>query len=107
MGDQVAACGIYCSFCPTFRLDRDRCFGCNWADQMLRKARESNKLCIFWECSQNRKIECCLLCEEFHCKTRYDQKEAVYTKQALDMWKELGETGLTFWGRRKELEDPQ
>jgi len=39
-------------------------------------------------------------------KTHYNQ-EAIYPKQALDMWKELGETGLTFWGRRKELEDPQ
>jgi hypothetical protein len=74
---------------------------------MLRKARESKKGCIFWECSQSRKIKSCLLCEEFPCKTHYDQAEAVYAKQALDMWKERRETGLTFWGRRKELEDPQ
>lgn len=35
----------------------------------------------------------------------YDPKEAVYTRQALDMLKELGKTGLTFWGKREELED--
>jgi hypothetical protein len=28
----------------------------------------------------------------------------VHTKQALDMWTELGRTGLTFWGKRNELE---
>jgi len=26
----------------------------------------------------------------------YEPKEAVYTKQALDMWKELEKTGMTF-----------
>jgi len=74
---------------------------------MLRKARETHRGCIFWECAQNKKVECCLLCIEFPCKTHYNPKEAVYTRQALDMWKELGKTGLTFWGKRKELESSQ
>jgi hypothetical protein len=28
----------------------------------------------------------------------------VHAKQALDMWTELGRTGLTFWGKRNKLE---
>jgi hypothetical protein len=71
---------------------------------MLRRSRESKKGCVFWECAQNRKVECCLMCKEFPCETHYDSKEAIYTKQALDMWRELNKTGLTFGGRRKELE---
>jgi len=71
---------------------------------MLRRCRESKRGCVFWECAQKRKVECCLTCKEFPCETHYDPKEAVYTKQALDMWKELKKTGLTFGGSRKELE---
>jgi hypothetical protein len=44
------------------------------------------------------------MCKEFPCQTHYDPKEAVYTKQALDMWKELKKTGLNFGGKRKHLE---
>jgi len=44
------------------------------------------------------------MCREFPCDTHYDPKEAIYTEQALDMWKELKKTGLTFGGRRKEPE---
>jgi len=104
MQRQVGACGIHCGSCPTFRLDHDRCHGCDWANEMLRRSRETKKGCVFWECAQNRKAECCLMCEKFPCETHYDPKEAVYTKQALDMWKELKKTGLTFGGRRKDLE---
>jgi hypothetical protein len=46
------------------------------------------------------------MCSEFQCETHYDPKEAMYTRQALDMWKELKKTGLTFGGRRKQLEKP-
>jgi hypothetical protein len=101
---QVGACGIHCGSCPTYRLDHDRCYGCDWANEMLRRSRENRKGCGFWECAQNRKVECCLMCSEFPCETHNDPKEAVYTKQALDMWKELRKTGLTFGGRRKQLE---
>jgi len=69
---------------------------------MLRKVRETQKGCLFWECAQNKKVECCLMCEEFPCETHYDSKEAVYTAQALDMLKELGETGLTFREEKRE-----
>ena len=92
---EVGACGIYCGFCKTFRLGHDRCLGCDWGNKRLRKVRESRKGCVFWECIQEKKVECCLMCEEFPCKIHYDSKEAVYTRQALDMWKELGKTGLT------------
>jgi hypothetical protein len=71
---------------------------------MLRKSRKSNRGCTFWECVQKKNAECCLVCNEFPCQTHYNPKEAIYTKQALDMWKELRKTGLTFWGKRKELE---
>jgi hypothetical protein len=71
---------------------------------MLRKTRETKKGCILWECAQNKKVENCLMCKEFPCETHYDPKEAIYTKQALDMWKELRKTGLNFGGKRKDLE---
>jgi hypothetical protein len=102
---QIGACGIYCGCCKTFTRAQDRCLGCNWANKLLRKAREDHNGCVFWECVQGREIRSCLECGEFPCKTHYDNKEAVYTKQALDMWKKLEETGLTFGGRRKMLED--
>jgi hypothetical protein len=70
---------------------------------MLRKIRATKKGCVLWECAQNKKVECCLICKDFPCKTHYDPKEAIYTKQALDMWKELKRTGLTFGGERKDL----
>jgi hypothetical protein len=94
--DPVGVCGVYCGFCPTFRLDRNRCFGCNWVSEQLRKTRETHRGCIFWECAKNKKVESCFLCKEFPCKTHYDSNEAVYTRQALDMWKELKETGFDF-----------
>ena len=104
MNEHIGACGVYCGFCKAFRLDKNRCLGCEWANRLLRKARENQKGCIFFECTQSKGVKCCFQCKEFPCKTHYDPKEAVYTKRALDMWKELAKTGLTFWGRRKELE---
>ena len=102
--NQIGACGVFCGHCEVFKHKEYRCFGCNWANRMLRKSRESKKGCVYWECTQKKGLECCFTCEEFPCKTHYDIKEAVYTKQILDSWKELRRTGLTFWGRRKELE---
>lgn len=104
VGNQIGACGVFCGLCQVFRHEKYRCFGCEWVNRMLRKSRESKKGCIFWECTQDKKAECCFMCEEFPCQTHYDSKEAVYTKQILDSWKELRRTGLTFWGKRKELE---
>ena len=104
MRQQIGACGVHCGSCPTFKLDHDRCLGCDWANKMLRKSRESKKGCTFWECVEDKDVECCFSCDEFPCQTHYDQKEAIYTRQALDMWKELKKTGLTFSGRREELE---
>jgi len=101
---QIGACGVSCALCPVFRHEKYRCLGCEWANRMLRKSRESKKGCIFWECTQNKEVEHCFTCEEFPCQTHYDSEEAVYTKQILDSWKELRRTGLTFWGKRKELQ---
>jgi hypothetical protein len=72
---------------------------------MLRISRENKKGCVFWECTQEKGVENCLKCQDFPCETHYDPKQAIWTKQALDMWKELAKTGMTFWGRRKELEE--
>ncbi|MEM3770118.1 MAG: hypothetical protein QXG76_02895 [Candidatus Bathyarchaeia archaeon] len=71
---------------------------------MLKLSREDGKGCIFWECTQNKKVECCLICGEFPCPKHYDEKEAIYTKQVLDSWKSLDKSGLTFGGRREKLE---
>jgi len=102
LNKQIGACGIYCGYCPTFRLEQNRCFGCDWVSKKLRKARESKKGCSFWECCQDKNVKCCFQCKEFPCKMHYEPKEAVYTKQALDMWKELEEKGFTF-GEEKEI----
>lgn len=96
--------GVLCSLCQVSGHGKYRCFGCEWANGMLRKSRESKKDCVFWKCPQDREAECCFMCEDFPCQTHYDSEEAVYTKQILDSWKELIRTGLTFWERRKELE---
>ena len=36
------------------------------------------------------------MCEEFPCNTHYDPKEAVYTEQSLQTWKELIKRGIVF-----------
>jgi hypothetical protein len=105
--EHVGACGVSCGFCPTFRLEKNRCFGCKWANGMLRKSRENQKGCVFFECAQTKNVECCFQCNEFPCKIHYDPKEAVYTKQALNMWKKLAKTGLTFRGKRSSLKIPR
>jgi hypothetical protein len=94
--EEIGACGVCCGFCPVFRLEQNRCFGCEWVSEQLRRTRENKRGCVFWECAQKKNVVCCFQCEEFPCKTHYDSEEAVYTKQALDMWKELKETGFTF-----------
>jgi hypothetical protein len=68
-------------------------------------SRENKKGCIFWECAEDKKVANCLECPDFPCETHYDTEHAIWTKQALDMWNELGKTGMTFWGKRKELEE--
>jgi hypothetical protein len=102
MSKYIGACGVYCGFCQAFILDQNRCLGCEWANGLLRKTRENRKGCVFFECTKSKDVKCCFQCKEFPCKTHYDPKEAVYTKQALDMWKELGKTGLIFGGKKKE-----
>ena len=96
MNEEIGACGVYCGFCPVFRLEQNRCFGCEWVSNELRRTRENKRGCVFWECVQKKGVECCFQCSEFPCKTHYDSEEAVYTEQALDMWKELIETGFAF-----------
>lgn len=104
INQEIGACGICCGFCKVFKRVEYRCRGCNWANKMLKLSREDGKGCIFWECVQTKKVECCLICKEFPCQKHYDEKEAIYTKQALDTWERLSKSGLTFGGRRKELE---
>jgi hypothetical protein len=43
LNGQIGACGVYCGFCAAFRLEQNRCFGCEWASRLLRKARESKR----------------------------------------------------------------
>jgi len=96
LNQQVGACGIYCEFCPVFALPQNRCFGCEWVNDQYRKYGDSHRGCSFWECAKEKGSECCYQCKEFPCKTHYDPEKAVYTKQALDSWKKLRETGITF-----------
>jgi hypothetical protein len=96
---EVGACGIFCGLCKIFRRTEYKCHGCNWANKMLKLSREDGKGCVFWECTQNKKVECCLICDEFPCQIHYNKKEAVYTKHALDEWKKLYKGGITFGGR--------
>jgi len=92
---RIGACGIYCGFCSTFRFEKNRCFGCDWGNRKLREKRKTHKGCVFWECAQDKNVKSCFLCEKFPCKMHYDKRAAVYTEQALDMWKEFAKTGLT------------
>lgn len=104
ISQEIGACGIFCSFCKVFKRTEYRCHGCNWVNKMLKLSREDGKGCMFWECAQNKKVECCFICEEFPCQKHYDKKEAIYTKKALDAWKSLSKSGLVFGGRREEFE---
>jgi len=83
-------------YCTVNAFGARGCFGFNWANKKLKEARESHAGCVYWECARNRNIDNCFLCKEFPCKATYDSKEAVYTKQALDMWKEMGKTGWPY-----------
>jgi hypothetical protein len=89
-------CGIYCEHCPIFRRKENRCYGCEWINSKKRQLRESHKGCCFYECAQKKDLESCFLCEEFPCNTHYDPKEAVYTEQSLQTWKELIKRGIVF-----------
>jgi len=46
LNEQIGACGIYCGFCPVFRLEQNRCFGCEWLDRQLKKSGKQ-KGCVF------------------------------------------------------------
>jgi len=91
----VGVCGIYCEYCPVYRLKQKNCLGCDWVNEQLRRSRESHKGCAFWECAKEKNVKCCFLCREFPCPLHYG-REAVYTPEALNMWKELMEKGFSF-----------
>jgi len=95
LGIEVAACGVYCGYCPVYSRKEKSCQGCDWVNEQLRKVRESHRGCAFWECAKEKNVKSCFLCKEFPCQLHYG-KEAVYTPDALNMWKELIETGLGF-----------
>ena len=96
MNEDVGVCGLFCSFCKLFRRKNNRCFGCDWVNKQLKKVRDTHRGCVFWECARDKKVECCLLCDDFPCKIHYESEEAVYTKYLLDMLKEMDKTGYTF-----------
>ncbi|MCK4313849.1 DUF3795 domain-containing protein [Candidatus Bathyarchaeota archaeon] len=95
MNIEVGICGVYCGYCPVFKREEKRCLGCEWVNKQLRLSRESHKGCAFWECAKEKNIKCCFLCEKFPCQLHYG-KEAVYTPETLQMWKELIEQGFIF-----------
>jgi len=92
---KAGVCGIYCGYCPIYKREQKNCFGCEWVNEQLRKFRESHKGCAFWECAKEKNVKCCFLCKDFPCQLHYG-KEAVYTQEALSMWKELMEKGFIF-----------
>jgi len=92
----IGACGIFCELCPIFTLKENRCFGCDWINDKKRQIRKTHKGCCFWECAQERNLKSCFLCKEFPCLLHYDKKDAVYTEQSLQTWKELMKSGIVF-----------
>jgi len=92
---EAGTCGIYCGYCPVYKRKEKGCLGCEWVNEQLRKVKESHKGCAFWECAEAKDLKCCLLCKEFPCQLHYG-KEAIYTTEALNMWKELMEKGFNF-----------
>ncbi|MEM3458138.1 MAG: DUF3795 domain-containing protein [Candidatus Bathyarchaeia archaeon] len=95
MNTEAGMCGIYCECCPVYKRKEKRCFGCDWVNEQLRKVRDSHRGCAFWECAKEKNVKSCFLCKEFPCLLHYG-KEAVYTAEALNMWKELIEKGFSF-----------
>jgi len=92
---KVGICGVYCGYCPVYGRKQKQCLGCEWVNGQLKRSRESKKGCAFFECAKKKKVECCFLCKGFPCSHHYGE-EAVYTPQALEMWKELIEKGFDF-----------
>ncbi len=88
---QIGACGICCEYCPIYRREEKRCLGCEWSNEQLRKS--GYEICAFWKCSKGKGVKCCFLCEEFPCQLHYGKK-AIYTPEALNIWKKLKERGF-------------
>ena len=72
----VGICGVYCGFCPVFKVE---CLGC------LKDPR--SKGCALYLCASKKKVRCCLQCSEFPCETHYEK--GIYQKHALDNWKRM------------------
>jgi hypothetical protein len=95
LSTKAEACGIYCGYCPVYRCKDERCSGCEWVNKRLRKVGGSHRSCVFRECAKEKNVKCCFLCEDFPCELDHG-KDAVYTGDALDIWKELMEKELDF-----------
>lgn len=72
----VSVCGIYCGFCPVFKV---KCPGC------LKDPH--SKECAIYICASKKAVRCCFQCTEFPCRTHHEK--GIYNKQALDNWKKM------------------
>ena len=63
--EKIGACGVCCGFCAVFRLEQNRCFGCEWANRLLRKARGA----VFsWNALKTRTLNAVFNAKSFHAK---------------------------------------
>jgi len=92
LGNKVifGVCGIYCEICPVYSRKENRCFGCDYYNEFMRK--KGLEECILYVCAKRKGVETCFKCTEFPCDKHY--KYGLYGKEALDSWKKLIKEGL-------------
>ena len=90
------ACGMACEVCAFLKKGICPLDGCvagtdERAPEKLKKETEALGFsCAILECAMRNKVDYCLSCEEFPCETHY-QAGYPYSKEMLDMWKDLKE----------------
>lgn len=91
---QIGKCGICCSFCPLFRIEK--CPGCL-----------SLPSCKIRSCSIKKNLKSCFFCEEFPCKLYekgfpWDLSEFSTTKnppKEIVQWKPYSEVYISIFKR--------
>ncbi|MFC1613592.1 DUF3795 domain-containing protein [Patescibacteria group bacterium] len=69
---KIGICGLACFKCRKFI--KKECNGC-----------EPNEFCPLTKCAEDKGVDCCFSCDEFPCKTNYEDGPIV--KDTLDYFK--------------------
>ncbi|MBU3902176.1 MAG: DUF3795 domain-containing protein [Candidatus Thermoplasmatota archaeon] len=73
---KISTCGVVCSFCPRFKINK--CSGCN-----------PNPYCGMPDCAEKKGIKYCFECKEFPCLRHYGEENnlTIFDKKWLDFIK--------------------